>query len=271
MRNPMIRFLLLGSLLCGFVETSKAASGSDGWRTLPLISRGHLDRNWVHIGYGGWVVDEGALRTAPDAKGLGLLVFKKERFGNCQIRVVFKTKEIGSNSGLYIRMDDGVLGQIGHPGASYVRNEKGDPTPESLELMKASALRDEGPWYGVHRGYEIQIASFPGDPQSTSSSGTGAIYSLAQSTGVHSDTRDWTTMIVTLDGDRISVDLNGKTVSTFDTAKDPAPPQQIWFQPKREPKRPQVGYIGLQTHDPKDIVWFKEISVRPLSKSGGKK
>lgn len=270
MRNPLFRLCLLTALLCGQSLFSEAASKADGWRALPLVSHGHPDKNWVHIGYGGWVVEDDSLKTQPDAKGLGLLVFKKERFGHCQIRVVFKTKEIGSNSGLYIRMDDGVLAQVGHPGASYVRNEKGDPTPESLELMKASALRDEGPWYGVHRGYEIQIASFPGDPQSTSSSGTGAIYSLAQSSGVHTDTRSWTTMIVTLDGDRISVDVNGKTVSSFDTAKDAAPPQAIWFQPKREPKRPQVGYIGLQTHDPKDIVWFKEISVRPLPKSVSK-
>lgn len=167
-------------------------------------------------------------------------------------------------------MDDGVLGQVGHPGASYERNEKGEPTPESLERMKASAMREEGPWYGVHRGYEIQIASFMGDPSSTSSSGTGAVYSLAESTAVHTDTREWTTMVITLDGDRISVEVNGKVASTFDTAKDKAPPQKIWFQPKREAKRPQVGYIGLQTHDPKDIVWFKEISVRPLPKSESK-
>jgi hypothetical protein len=25
-----------------------------------------------------------------------------------------------------------------------------------------------------------------------------------------------------------------------------------------------MGYIGLQNHDPGDIVWFREISVRPL-------
>ena len=31
-------------------------------------------------------------------------------------------------------------------------------------------------------------------------------------------------------------------------------------------KRPTVGYIGLQTHDPGDIVFFREVSVRPLAK-----
>lgn len=265
MSNPWSRLILVPLLLC-IAFPSPEAAAADGWRKLPLITRGRLDRNWVHIGHGGWVVEDGTLKTQPAAKGLGLLVFKKERFGNCQIRLVFKTKEISSNSGLYIRMNDGVLKQIRSPGAAYVHDKKGAITPESMERMKASALRDEGPWYGVHHGYEIQISSFLGDPK-TSSNGTGAIYSLAQSTAVHTDTRQWTTMIITLDRDRIDVDVNDKRASSFDTAKDTAPPQEIWFQPKREPKRPQVGYIGLQTHDPDDIVWFKEISVRPLPQS----
>ena len=35
-----------------------------------------------------------------------------------------------------------------------------------------------------------------------------------------------------------------------------------WFEPTREPKRPKTGFIGLQNHDPGDIVYFKEVSVR---------
>src|SRR5256885_13711393 len=63
----------------------------------------------VHIGYGKFIVDDGALRTDPAPQGLGLLVFKKEKFGNCQLRVVFKPKEARSNSGFYVRLDDGIL------------------------------------------------------------------------------------------------------------------------------------------------------------------
>jgi len=45
----------------------------------------------------------------------------------------------------------------------------------------------------------------------------------------------------------------------------------LWAnEPKREPKRPEAGYIGLQNHDPGDIVWFKEVSVRPLPSAGAK-
>lgn len=77
-------------------------------------------------------------------------------------------------------------------------------------------------------------------------------------------------MVVTLEGERILVDVNGRRVSAFDANHGSFPEREAWYQPKREFKRPQVGFIGLQTHDPNDIVWFKEISVRPLKKSSRK-
>jgi hypothetical protein len=60
---------------------------------------GILPRVGAHVGWGGFVVDGDSVRTECDPKGLGLLVYKKERFGNCQIRVVFRSKEAKSISG----------------------------------------------------------------------------------------------------------------------------------------------------------------------------
>jgi hypothetical protein len=73
-------------------------------------------------------------------------------------------------------------------------------------------------------------------------------------------------MIITLEGDRIFVDLAGQRITTFDPASPNVPPRKQWHEPKREANRPQAGYIGLQNHDPGDVVWFKELSVRPLPK-----
>ena len=39
---------------------------------------------------------------------------------------------------------------------------------------------------------------------------------------------------------------------------------------EREPQRPETDYLGLQNHDPGDVVWFREISVRPLPAAEGK-
>ena len=55
-------------------------------------------------------------------------------------------------------------------------------------------------------------------------------------------------------------------ISSLDTASKDLPKRTQWHEPKRENKRPEVGYIGLQTHDPGDVVWFREVSVKPLSK-----
>jgi hypothetical protein len=95
---------------------------------------------------------------------------------------------------------------------------------------------------------------------------TGSIYSLAPSEEAPKGPGEWQTMIITLDGTKISVELDGKKVSSLDTASNDLPKRNQWHEPKREPKRPEVGYIGLQTHDPGDVVWFREIAVRPIAK-----
>lgn len=248
--------LLLSPALLSAAE-SKADSG---WRTLPLITNGQVDPAWVHIGYGGFAVEGGSLRTECDPKGLGLLVFKKEKLGNCQIRVVFRAKEAKSNAGLYVRIGDGILDQVNKPGAAFDRNAAGKISDPSMKRMMESAEREEGPWYAVHRGYEVQIMD-AGDRLHR----TGAIYSLAPSSAAPAKRPgEWRAMIVTLSGERIFVELDGKRVTTFDAAKTPSSTERKWYEPKREHKRPQIGYIGLQNHDPGDVVWFKEVSVRPL-------
>ncbi len=166
--------LIVGLVLVLSVSVLRCAEGE--WRTLPLIKDGKVDPSWAHVGYGGVVVEDGALKTECDPKGLGLLVYKKEKLGNCQIRVVFKAKDERANAGVYVRIADGILEQVGKPGAAFDRDANGKPSDESMEKMKASAEREEGPWFAVHRGYEVQIAG-GGDELHR----TGAIYSLAPS------------------------------------------------------------------------------------------
>ena len=252
---------LIAALAClGPLARGAEPQSEPAWRSLPLVTDGKVDANWIHVGWGGFVVDDGALRTDCDPKGLGLLVYKKERLGNCQIRVVFKPKEVKSNSGVYVRMTDGILDQVRQPGAAFERDAAGKPSKESAQKMEASAEREEGPWYAVHHGYEVQIAG-GGDPLH----GTGSIYSLATSSARSKPAAgEWHTLLITLAGEQIFVDLDGQRVTTFDSRSPNPPPQKQWHEPKREPKRPEAGYIGLQNHDPGDVVWFKEISVRPL-------
>jgi len=70
-------------------------------------------------------------------------------------------------------------------------------------------------------------------------------------------------MEITLDGARTVVFVNGTKVTDY-VEGQPVPPKVQSYEPDRGP-RPAEGYIGLQNHSDKDVVWFKEVSVRPLA------
>ena len=250
--------LVLWNAGCAKNENGAAASAAeDSWRPLPLITGGKADPAWFHTGWGTFTVDEGALRTDCDERGLGLLVYSKEKFGDCQIRIVYRSKDPRSNAGVYVRIDDGILAKAGEK-TSPAKRVEGKLTDESLEAMKRDSEQEKGPWYAVHHGFEVQICDAADEHHRT-----GAIYSLAKSTAAPpKEPGQWRTMIITLKGTQVLVDLDGQRVTSFDSAARDLPPRNQWHEPKREPKRPTAGYVGLQNHDPGDVVWFKEVSVR---------
>lgn len=158
--------------------------------------------------------------------GMGLLFYEKEKFGHAVVKVVFKTVGPRGNSGVVIRMPDA--------------------PPD--------------PWYGVHNGYEVQIESGGDEWHST-----GSIYSISKVTSREQKAPgEWNTMEIELRGPVTSIMVNGKKVNEYREGQ-PVPERKMWYEPVRGP-RPDVGYIGLQNHDPASIVYFKEVSVRPLAK-----
>jgi len=184
-----------------------------------LFNGKNLD-GWVMVGPGRFVVEDGVMKTEG---GMGLLYYSREKFGNCTIRVVFKTASERANSGVVIRLPEAPL----------------------------------DPWYAVHNGYEVQI-----DAQGDAWHATGSVYSLAKVTArPQKPAGEWNTMDIVLDGPITRSLVNGVPVMEFDPSK-PVPPRKKWFEPIRGP-RPDAGYIGLQNHDAKSIVYFKQVSVKP--------
>jgi 3-keto-disaccharide hydrolase len=154
--------------------------------------------------------------------GMGLLWYTHAKLGNTTIRVVFKTTTPTDNSGVYIRMPE----------------EPNDP------------------WYGVHNGYEVQIDA-AGDEWHC----TGALYSLSQvSKRTQKPIGEWNTMDIVLKGQETIVYLNGQKINDF-VGNQSVPPRKQWFEPVRGP-RPDMGFIGLQNHDNKSAIYFKEVSVK---------
>ncbi len=190
------------------------------WRQ--LFNGKNLD-GWKMVGPGRFVVENGVMKTEG---GMGLLYYTREKFGNCRIRVVFKTASEQGNSGVFIRLPE----------------EPPDP------------------WYAVHNGYEVQIEARGDDWHAT-----GSIYSLAKVTArPQKPAGEWNVLEIELDGPITRSYLNGVKVMEFDPSK-PVPPRKRWYEPVRGP-RPDYGYIGLQNHDAKSIVYFKEVAVKPLKK-----
>jgi hypothetical protein len=155
--------------------------------------------------------------------GMGLLYYNGRKVGNATLRVVFKTTGPRDNSGVFIRL------------------------PEE----------PKDPWYGVHNGYEVQIDAAGDDWHST-----GAIYSLSKvSARNQKPAGEWNTMDIQIKGQTTTVFLNGVKVNEF-VGNQPVPERKQWYEPVRGP-RPDEGYIGLQNHDGRSTVYFKEISVLP--------
>lgn len=216
-----LAFTLLLTGLAVTVRTAAAHAEEPSWR--PLFNGQSVD-GWAHVGPGKMVLEDGLIRTEG---GMGLLWYTREKFGDCTIRVVYRTTSRASNSGVFIRIAD---------------------TPKDQ-------------WYAVHHGYEVQICDGADEFHRT-----GAIYSLSRATASPSKVGEWNTMEITLKGQRVVVTVNGVQVQDFDPETAKIPERKQSYEPQRGP-RPASGYIGLQNHDDVaqgNQVYFKEISVRPL-------
>jgi hypothetical protein len=204
---------LISSLVLGAPAPSEG-----GWET---IFNGKGTTGWEMTGPGELRLEQGELVTHG---GMGMLWYSAKKFGNCQVKIVFKTSKPSDNSGVFIRIPD----------------------------------RPKDPFDAVNHGYEVQIDN-TGDEYHR----TGCLYSLSKAKNkVDAKPGEWNTMLITLDGPHTVVELNGQVVTDY-TEGDPVPAKKEWYEPDRG-RRPDEGYIGLQNHAEDARVHFKEVSVRPL-------
>ena len=183
---------------------------------------------WKHVGPGSHMVEDGLITSRG---GMGLLYWTKQKFGNCMIKVVFKMQKFNSNSGVFIRIPI-------------------EPREE---------------WMPVFYGYEVQIDNHPETSDEDDYHITGSLYSLTWPLAKPGKPGpEWNTMEITLDGSRTIVYVNGEKVTDYKEG-DPVPERQFDFEPFRG-SRPGEGYFGLQNHGDEDVVYFKEVAVKPLAK-----
>jgi hypothetical protein len=210
-----------------FMLTDISASVADTSGWRQLFNGKDLT-GWKHAGPGEQYVEDGLIKSHG---GMGLLYRPGEKFGNCVIRVVFRMRDENSNSGVFIRIPI-------------------EPREE---------------WMPVHYGFEVQIDNKPELSDEDEYHYTGTLYSLTKplaKTGKPGP--EWNTMEITLAGSRTIVYLNGIKVTDYREG-DPVPERKFDFEPFHGP-RPDFGFIGIQNHSDIDVVFFKEIAVKPLKR-----
>ncbi len=187
---------------------------------------------WKHVGGGSRYVEEGLLASKG---GMGLLYWDGGKFGNCVIRVVYKMQNFNSNAGVFIRVP----------------------------------IEPKEEWMPVYYGYEVQIDNHPETSNEDEYHISGTLYAFTKPLAKPGKPGpQWNTMEITLDGPRTIVYLNGEKVTDYSEGQ-PVPERKFSFEPYPG-IRPNEGYIGLQNHGDEDIVYFKEVAVKPLIKKDRK-
>ena len=181
-------------------------------------------KGWKHVGPGNMTVENGLIQTHG---GMGLLYWTGGTIGNCVLRVVYKMRDQNDNSGVYVRIP----------------------------------IEPREPWMPVYYGYEVQIDNVAKGEDEYHI--TGTLYSLTKPLARPGKPGpEWNTMDITLDGPHTVVTVNGLKVTDY-TEGQPVPPKKLWYEPERG-RRPEFGFFGLQNHSNNDIVFFKQVAVRPL-------
>lgn len=103
------------------------------------------------------------------------------------------------------------------------------------------------------KGYEIQVNQTHGDWRKT-----GSVYSFADVKEVYVEDNEWYTEHVIVKGDKITVKINGKTVVEYVESEDENRPADAGE------KKIDSGTFALQAHDPKSVIFYKDIKVKPL-------
>jgi hypothetical protein len=110
------------------------------------------------------------------------------------------------------------------------------------------AYHDDG-WF--FDGHEVQVNNTHVDPVKT-----GSLWAVVKLYESNAKDDEWFPMHVTVKGQNIIVEVNGKVVVDYTEPKGAAGPRRLG-----------KGYIALQAHDPGSKVHFRNLMLKKLSAS----
>lgn len=200
------------------------ALAADDWR---VLFNGRDLSGWQPNAYpDSWSVVDGAIRARATKESSHLFYVGDrtegfERFKDFDLEVVARS-EPNSNGGIFIHTD--------------------------VTTMSA-ALR-------LDKGYEIQLNSSEREKKKT-----GSLYAIVDLDRSPVDETRWFTTLIRVRGQRITIQLEGKTVVDYTEPANPPRPRG------REGRllNPAGGAIALQAHDPTSTFYFRSVRIRVVA------
>ncbi|MHA4741398.1 3-keto-disaccharide hydrolase [Dyadobacter sp. MSC1_007] len=125
-------------------------------------------------------------------------------------------------------------------------------TPGSNSGIFIHTAFQEGGW--PSQGYEVQV-----NQSHTDYKRTGSLYNVIDVKETYVKDNEWYTEYVKVEGKHITIKINDKVVVDYEESD----------VDKREGEMKnrflKTGTFALQAHDPKSVVYYKDIQVKPLT------
>lgn len=103
------------------------------------------------------------------------------------------------------------------------------------------------------KGYEVQVNNSHTDWRRT-----GSLYGIEDVKEVYVKDNEWYTEYIKVEGKRVIIKINDKTVVDY------TEPENVKRGEGNEQRVISSGTFALQGHDPKSIVYYRNIMVKPL-------
>ena len=161
-------------------------------------------------------------------------------------------------------VEDGVIKVDGPRAHAFYEGKVGNHDFKNFELMvelKTMPKANSGIFFHTvfqetgwpNKGYEIQVNQSHTDWRKT-----GSLYSFNDVKEVYVQDGEWYTEHIIVNGDQVTVKINGKIVMEYDESEDKNRPANAGE------KKIDRGTFALQAHDPESVIYYKSVKVKIL-------
>ena len=171
--------------------------------------------------------------------------------------------KVGANAETF-KVEDGMIVVNGETAHLFYDGDVQDHNFKNFEF-KADVMTTPGSNSGIYfhttyqesgwpaKGYEVQVNNSHTDWRRT-----GGLYAIDDVKEVFVKDNEWFTEYIKVEGKRVIIKLNDKTVVDYTEPENVERPKDM------EGRILSSGTFALQGHDPKSKVYFKNIMVKPL-------